>query len=84
MLYLITYQFHDPEGGADPCKGAEWGSVHLDHLSGSNSDSDQPQRGGGEGDLGEENRLPPVRDRICRGPCQRLAIPLPLLQEWRR
>lgn len=69
----------DSLGGADPGEGAEWGSVHLNHLSGSNSFSDQPQWGGGEGDLGEENRLPPVCDRIRRRPRQCLEIPLPLL-----
>ncbi|XP_053762093.1 sodium-dependent noradrenaline transporter isoform X2 [Panthera pardus] len=36
------------------------------------------------GDLGQEDRLPAVSDRLRGGPGQRVALPLPLLQEWWR
>lgn len=39
-LCMIAFKLGDPSGGADTCKGTEWGSVHIDHLSDSNSDSD--------------------------------------------
>lgn len=39
-LCMIDFKLGDPSGGADTCKGTEWGSVHIDHLSDSNSDSD--------------------------------------------
>lgn len=66
-------------GGAHPGEGTEWCSVHLDHPGGSSSYSDQPQWGGGQGDLGEEDRLPPVCDRFRGRPRQCLEISLPLL-----
>lgn len=34
--------------------------------------------------MGQEGGLPAVRHRVRRRPRQRVALPLPLLQEWRR
>lgn len=39
---------------------------------------------GRQGDLEQEGGLPAVCDRLRRGPGQRVALPLPVLQERRR
>lgn len=71
-------------GGADSGERAERGPVHVQRPGGSASASDQPKWRGGQGDLGEEDRLPAVRDWLRCRPRQRLEVPLPVLQEWRR
>ena len=38
----------------------------------------------GEGDMGEQPGLLTLHHRLCCRPCKRLAVPLSLLQEWRR
>lgn len=70
-------------GGADPGERAEWGPVHVQHPGGS-APWRQPQRRGGQGDMGEEDRLPPVCDWLRRRPRQRLEVPVLVLQERRR
>lgn len=73
-----------PSGGADPGERAERGPVHIQRPGGCGPASDWPERRGGQGDLGQEDRLPPVRDRLRRRPRQRLEVPIPVLQERRR